>query len=170
MQKSFSVLILSALMLTSCGTVRESRLNPFNWFGSSTVVRNDVRPDTEGYNPLIPARRSSVFERNKEAPYTGLYVDEVTDLQVERRPGGALIRATGITRYQGPYGVKLVKLDSASDAGTLTYALKAEQYVAQVGTQASRSVTAAVWVTDNELATVGTINVKGRNNTRSTRR
>lgn len=170
MQTPITVMVLSALVLTSCGTVRESRFNPMNWFGSSTTVRADIRPDQEGYNPLIPRRQESIFRQSKVETYAGIDVDDVTELHVERRPGGALIRAVGVTRYQGPYAVRLVKLDDESDAGTLTYALRAEQYRGPVGPVAARTVTAAVWVTDNELATVSTIRVRGRNNVRSSRR
>lgn len=170
MQKPISVLVLSALVLTSCGAVRESRMNPFNWFGRSTPVASGVRADQEGYNPLIPTRQESIFRREKQAVYTGVLVDEISEMFVERRPGGALIRAVGVARYQGPYAVRLVKDEAASTGGTLAYELRAEQYRGQVGSEASRSVTAAVWVTDQQLATVNSIVVKGRNNARTSRR
>ncbi|GAA4228018.1 hypothetical protein J4E08_18445 [Sagittula sp. NFXS13] len=169
MLKPISVLVLSTLVLTSCGTIRESRVNPINWFGSSTSQPSTVRSDTGGANSLIPPQRRSIFRAKKEA-YAGTDVDQITELHVERRPGGAIVRAVGVTQYQGPYDVRLVKLDDQSTGGVLTYALRAEQYRAGSGAAASRSVQAAVWVTDNDLNGVSDIRVVGRSNQRTARR
>ncbi|AUC55581.1 MAG: hypothetical protein ACU0CC_07520 [Sagittula sp.] len=170
MHKQISVLVLAGLVLSGCGGVRESRLNPFNWFGGSTSVRTEVRADDPAYNPLIPVREESVFRRKKDESYGGIAVDEVTGLFVERRPGGALVRATGVTRYQGAYDVKLVEVENETTDDTLVYALRAEQYVGPTGPVSARTVTAATWLTDNELALVRSIVVKARNNTRTTGR
>ena len=35
MFKPFTALLLASFVLSSCGTVRDSRVNPFNWFGRS---------------------------------------------------------------------------------------------------------------------------------------
>lgn len=167
MKKTLSVLVLSALVLSSCGAVRDSRLNPMNWFGRSTsepvVQQGEV-------NPLIPRRRSSIFRAEKESAYGGWLVAEVSELTVERRPGGAIIHATGVADYQGPYDLKLVKLDSETGEGVLTYELKAYQPLGGVGSEWSRTVSAAVWLTDNDLAGIGTIRVKGARNIRTARR
>lgn len=169
MFKPVAVVLLSALVLTSCGTVRESRLNPFNWFGRSTstpvaTVESDV-------NPLIPRRRASVFRNNEsDAAYTGWDIGEVSEMLVERRPGGAVIRATGVSDRQGPFEVRLVKIEEESDAQTLTYALRGIQPRGPRGTDWSRTLTAATWLTDNELAGIRTIRVRGARNIRAVRR
>ncbi|MFW2544081.1 hypothetical protein ACN2XU_15715 [Primorskyibacter sp. 2E107] len=167
MKKSISVLVLSALVLTSCGSMRESRLNPFNWFGRSTaqpVV-------TEGeVNPLIPRRRVSIFRDNQPEAYNGSLVGEVTELLIERRPGGAIIRATAITDRQGPFELRLVKVDAESDADTLTYDFRALQIPGPRGSDLSRTYTAALWLTDQDLFGIREIRVKSRRTVRTSRR
>lgn len=168
MFRPISVLVLSALVLTSCGTVRESRINPFNWFGNSIS-----RPVADGTaaNPLIPRRNNSIFRRNEEdAAYAGSLIGEVSELLVERRPGGAVIRATGVSDMQGPFEVRLVPVAAETGNGVLTYELRGVQVAAARGSDWSRTLTAAVWLTDAQLAEVGVIHVKGARNIRSVRR
>ncbi|KUF11609.1 hypothetical protein [Pseudoponticoccus marisrubri] len=167
MTRSLSVLLLSALVLTSCGTVRDSRLNPMNWFGRSTA--QPVATEGE-VNPLIPRRRASILRPQQDDTYRGQLIGDVTELLVERRPGGAVIRATGVADYQGVYDVRLVKVDEESDAGTLTLDFRALQLRGPQGRPASRTVTAAVWLTDNELGAIRTIRVKSARTVRTSRR
>ena len=44
MRKTFSAILVSTLVLTGCATVRDSRVNPFNWFGNarSRAVAEEV--------------------------------------------------------------------------------------------------------------------------------
>lgn len=168
MFKPVAVVLLSALVLTSCGTVRESRLNPFNWFGRSSST--PVAASDAEVNPLIPQRRASIFRDDAEASYAGWDIGEVSELLVERRPGGAVIRATGVSDRQGPFEVRLVKIEEESDAQTLTYALRGIQPQGPRGTDWSRTLSAATWLTDNELAGIRTIRVRGARNVRSVRR
>lgn len=167
MLKPVSVLLFSAMVLTSCGAVRGSAFNPMNWFGRSTS--EPVATDGE-VNPLIPARRASIFRQERDESYRGWNVGEVSDLRVERRPGGAIIRATGVTDYVGPFELKLVKLDDQSDADTLTYALRAYQPRTATGGQRARTVTAALWLTDNDMAGIREIRVVAERNSRVSRR
>jgi len=125
MRKSFSALLVSTLVLTGCATVRDSRVNPFNWFGnarSESLTQAEVNT-----NPLIPTR-SGLFAsaRAEEAVYTGRPFDQVTDLTIERVPGGALIRVTGLAARQGIYDVQLTPAneDELPVDGVLTYRLE----------------------------------------------
>ncbi len=167
MFKPISVLLLSTLVLTSCGSVRESRLNPLNWFG-----RSESRPvqATDGVNPLIPKRRDSAFRQQQDTSYQGWALGEVSELVVERRPGGAIIRATAVADYQGAYDLKLVKVEQESTGGTLTYAFRGIQPRQARGSVATRTHTAAVWLTDNQLLGIQTVQVRGDRNVRSVRR
>lgn len=167
MFKPIPVLVLSALVLTSCGAVRESRMNPFNWFGRS--VSTPIAAETE-VNPLIPKGRESIFRPEQDTSYRGWDLGEVTELVVERRPGGAIIRATAVADYQGAFDLKLVKLEDESSPATLTYAFRGIQPRDAQGPVQARTHTVALWVTDNALAGVGTIQVKGARNIRSVRR
>jgi hypothetical protein len=167
MFKPISALVLSALVLTSCGTVRDSRFNPVNWFGRSESTPVAVDPNT---NPLIPARRASIFRQDRDESYQGRDIAEVTDLVIERRPGGAIIRAIGVATYQGAYDLRLVKVEEESGDGTLTYALRGLQPINPQGSVASRTHSVAVWVTDNDLLGINVIQVKGAGNIRTARR
>lgn len=167
MKHGLTVLILAAL-LAGCGTVRESRLNPFNWFGRG--VSEPVQAADTNFNPLIPRRRASIFRDTRPEAYLGRPVGEVTELLIERRPGGAIIRATGIADTLGPHDVRFVKDEEASDADTLAYSFRAVQVRGPAGSARSRTVTAAVFLSDIELRDIRTIRVTGLRNSQVSRR
>lgn len=65
MRKSVILMATAALVLTSCGTIRDSRVNPFNWFGGSKSTPVE-QTDTEqkAVNPLLPGTsRRGIFSR-----------------------------------------------------------------------------------------------------------
>lgn len=166
MNKPLSVLVLSALVLGGCG-FKESNYNPYNWYGDSTSEGVAV---AEGYNPLIPKRRSSIFRAEQDTSYRGQFVGEVSELLIERRPGGAIVRATGIVNRQGSYNVRLVQNEVETSETVATYDFKAMQLRGNVGTEASRTVTVAVWLTENQLEGIREIRVKAARNVRSSKR
>lgn len=165
-----STLLISGLTLTGCGYVRDSAINPANWFGRSQAVAVDTAVQT---NPLIPAGGGGgLFRRAraKDAIYTGIVFEKVVDLQVERVPGGALIRATGRAARQGRYEVRLtpVTKDEAPVDGVLTYRFEGviPPNATDIGTPPTREATAARKVTDQDLRGVRTIRVEGLQNAR----
>ena len=170
MKRAVGVLILSALVLTSCGTVRDSRLNPFNWFGRGSSERVVSSTDAAAVNPLIPRGRASVFRTEEDTTYRGALIGEVSELLIERRPGGAIVRATGIADRQGPWEVRLVKDEAAAEADTLTYDMRAYEQARPVGAEPSRTVTTALWLSDNDLLGIRTIRVRGARNAQVSRR
>ncbi len=164
MFKPIVILIFSAGLLTGCSTVRDSRVNPFNWFGGSRSVA--VQSESAAANPLIPASRGNGLLRiNKSAgPYLGQPINQISELLIERRPGGAILRASGVADRQGPFDVRLL-LQPVQTPGTLAYTLSAVQTAgARDASPWSRTVTAALWLTDQELAGIRTIRVTGRTN------
>ncbi len=169
MRITVSALLVSTLVLTGCGT----NLNPLNWFGGGTSEPR--APVAENDNPLIP-ERTGLFSsrRDRLAVYNGTAVETVTDLTVERVPGGAIIRATGVAAVQGIYDVRLTPAneDEVPEDGILTYRLEALRSAdgARAGTPASREVTAARKVTDRQLAGVSRIRVEGVTNAQVSRR
>jgi hypothetical protein len=172
MRKTFSALLVSTLVLSGCATVRDSRANPFNWFGSA---RSEATAQTVNTNPLIP-QSSGLFSssRAEQATYKGRPFDQVTDLTIERVPGGALIRATGLAARQGIYEVQLTPAneDELPVDGVLTYRLEGvepERNTA-VGAIPTREVTAGRKLTDQMLAGVRTIRVEGQRNALTSRR
>lgn len=165
MRRVIPALMVATLTLTACGGFRDSNFNPRNWFGRSTSVPVAV----EERNALIPARSGIA---RPEVVYRGTRVDQVTDLAIERTPGGALVRATGVATRQGAYDVRLVPLGSP-DNGVLSYELQVlypRERTLQ-GPEQSRTVTVANALTDQQLDGVRTIRVIGARNERtSTRR
>jgi hypothetical protein len=173
MRKIFSAILVSTLVLTGCATVRESRVNPFNWFGSARsepIARTEVST-----NPLIP-QSSGLFSRGRqtEVIYPGRPFDQVTDLTIERIPGGAIIRATGLAARQGIYDVQLTPAhpEELPVDGVLTYRLEGIEpgKNTAIGAAPTREVIAGRKLTDQMLAGVRVIRVEGQRNALTARR
>lgn len=165
MRTPFTALLITTLLVSACG---DSRLNPLNWFG-----RGRSEPVATGNtNPLIPQERNGLLRRT-EAPYAGQLISKVTELKIERVPGGGIVRATGVGHYQGSYEVKLIELPRANAQDrTQSYEFRAVLPAGQAikGTEWSRTITAAVFLTDNQLADLRTIRVVAAENAMSSRR
>ncbi|GGE24525.1 hypothetical protein GCM10011360_11190 [Primorskyibacter flagellatus] len=164
MRKSIPLLLIAALVLSSCGN---SRLNPFNWFGKarSRAVAED------GVNPLIPERTSTPMFGRPEEPDNRTPVSQVTELVVERVPGGAIVRATGVPLRQGAYQVLLRPVEDGSvPEGVLRYTMLATQPLLPQGTVPSRQVTVGAYVSEQDLAGIRQIEVQGGTNVMSVRR
>jgi len=168
-----TTVLIATLGLSACG---ESRLNPVNWFGNgrSQPVAQEAAVET---NPLIPIEeRGSLFRAfgRRDIEYTGTPVDQITELVIERVPGGAIVRASGVSSYDGPFGVQLTPANEDGEPvdGVLTYRLEAERPrdVGRTTTTQVRTVTAAVRLTDRDLAGVRTIRVEGVRNAQTSAR
>lgn len=174
MRISLTVLLVASVSLGACGIVRNSVLNPSNWFGRSTSEVIEA-VDEKPVNPLIPQSSGLFAKRRQDAEnYVGKPFDEIVDLTVERIAGGAIIRATGRAGRQGTYSVRLTPIveDETPINGVLTYRLEgiAPVHNTAAGSAATREVTAARKLTDQELRGVRTIRVEGLLNARVTRR
>lgn len=166
-----TLLILATVALTGCATINESRLNPFNWFGSSRPDPAAMDVSSAERNPLIPPRRISVFRDNQPEAYAGQPIAEITELLVERRPGGAIIRVTGQADRVGPFDVRLIADATDNDPSTLVLDVKALQQAGPRNTgPLARQVTVARWITDQDLRGIRTITARGANNARTVRR
>ncbi|MCR8826662.1 hypothetical protein [Pseudosulfitobacter koreensis] len=175
MRLTLSALLISSLALGGCAAVRDSRVNPFNWFGSSRSEPVVAEP-AASTNPLIPVGGVGLFQRGRAERnlYQGAPIDTVSDLVVERVPGGAIIRASGISPTQGLYEVQLTPENEDDEAvdGVLSYRLEGRlpENAPAGGSVATRTVTAAHAVTEQQLRGVTTIRVVGATNARTTRR
>ena len=146
--------LASALILGGCG-IQDTRLNPFNWFGSDeeseTVDEVAIPVDTDT-RPLMPV---------------------VTSLVIERTPGGAIVRATGLPPEQGWYDAALVSETRGEPvAGLLTFAFRARPPITptRVSTEQSREIVVGRFVSDITLANTREIRVVGAENVRASRR
>ncbi len=151
--KTFGAMVLALGLLSGCATVSESRLNPFNWFGSD---------DEETLDPIAV--------ENERRPL----VSEITNLVIERTPGGAIVRVTGLTPTQGWFAPALVNLDPFGNAvnGVMSYSFRAvpPEQTTRVSTVQSRELSAAVFISNAALRDVRVIQVTGARNSRAARR
>ncbi len=143
------------LALAGCAGVRRSKLNPFNWFKKSEP------------------RETIVLPGEQDDPRT--LVDTVLSMAVEPIPGGAVVRARGVTPTQGWWDAELVlqKLeDDAANEGVLVFEFRLLPPVGRtdVNTQASREIDVAIYLSDVKLEAVREIVVQGAKNARSARR
>lgn len=140
-----------AVALAGCGAIGKSKLNPFNWFKKSEPRETIVLPG----------------EKNDPRPL----VDTVLSMQVEPIPGGAVVRARGVTPTQGWWNAELVPQD-LDDKGVLVYEFRLVPPTdrTDVNTQQSREIDVAVYLSDTKLAPVREIVVQGAKNARSARR
>ncbi len=173
MVRTLIILLAASLVLASCGFVRDSRLNPFNWFGRSSEV--PVQQSAADENPLIP-ERSALFGGSRSSAVIDLTtpIAEITALRVERVPGGAIIRAEGRDTRQGAFNVEIVPAndDEKASDGVLVYTLERQlpQATQAVGPAQTREVVAARHLTDQQLAGVRRIRVEAAQNAREVRR
>ena len=171
MRKSVTLLLVASLAVSACG-FRDSRLNPANWFGRGQSVPVETAANT---NPLIP-QRAGLFAGFRPEPeaYDGVPFEQVSGLVIERVPGGAVIRATGLAARQGYYEVRLIPdtEDETPVDGVLGYTLESLRPATRtaVGTPPTREVVAARKVTDQQLAGVRAIRVAGQFNAQIARR
>lgn len=168
-----SALLISAMTLTACGAVRDSRVNPFNWFGNSRS--EPIAAQEVNTNPLIPSTGGLFSNNRKERDkYLGQPIDQVSGLVIERVPGGAIVRVTGITKTQGVHAIQLTPetKDETPVDGVLTYRLEGIQPSSNqpVGSEHTRTVVAARSLTDQELRAVRTIRIVAARNVRTSRR
>ncbi len=157
--------------------MRNSALNPSNWFGRGASEQIGTTGDAAPVNPLIPTG-SGLFDSLTANPdkdvYLGRPFGEITNLTVERVAGGAVIRATGLAARQGIHTVRLTPEveDEIPVDGVLTYRLEGIEPVrpTAVGAPATREVTAARKLTDQQLRGVRSIRVEGLSNAQVARR
>ena len=153
--KTQLILILAVTTaLTGCATVRESRINPMNWFDSS---REEARPDlgetgaVEDNRPLVPS---------------------VTSLTIERTSSGAIVRAEAVMPSVGWWDAQLVAENfGRPQDGTLTFRFVAAAPVQPIaGSETARTISAVYPLTQAQLDTTSDVVVVGEANSRRARR
>lgn len=155
MKTPIAALLIVTITVAGCGRIRDSKLNPFNWFGRSKAEQTVV-VDSSG----IPQDPRPL-------------VQQVTALEVARQPGGAIIRASGLPPTQGWWEADLLPAtDGVAEDGVLTYRFVVNQPLEarRVSTPQSRELTAAVFLSDIRLQDVRKIVVQGATNSMSTSR
>ncbi len=142
------------MTLGACSTVRESRVNPFNWFGRSTEETVDAT--------VLPS----------EAVDTRPLVSQVVGMRVERVPGGAIVHAMGLPPTQGYWDTDLVlnRAESKPDVLVFDFRLLPPFQQSRQGNQQSREVSVGRYLTTQDMQGIRTIVVRGQQNLRSVNR
>ncbi len=153
MLRAATLTICLALGLTGCARLADSRINPLNWFGRSASVA--ATPETRG--PLVPSGGVVVVDNRA-------LIETVTDLRIERKPGGAIVRATGIAATQGYFNAQLVLTGIEGGVARYDFRVEAPAGYEAVGSVGSRRITAAVTLGSSELAGIRSIEVRGATN------
>lgn len=152
MTARWALALTLTLTLASCGGLRDSRLNPFNWFGRSAPAEK-----------VIVETGATVDPR--------LLVETVTDMKVDAFPGGAIVRATGLTPTQGWWAAELVDLPIDEDGVlVLEFRLLPPITPTDVNTPKSRTVTVGTSLSDIKLGKISRIVVQGATNARASAR
>lgn len=148
------IAVTLVVAVTGCARVSESRLNPFNWFGRSSSVETVV------VDPgVLPDGRRLVAQ--------------VTTLKIEKVPGGAILRATGLPQRQGYFDGELVQVDANPPrAGLITFQFRISSpyETTRVSTVRSREVVVAQFLSDQKLAGIRQIQVTAGGNALIVRR
>ena len=151
MTRPILALIALSLVLAGCSGVRQSRMNPLNWFGSSTEesVVGPVRLEND--NRVL--------------------VQSVTSMSIERTSSGALVRAEAQMAGQGWWDAALVAENGGRPVdGVLTYRFVAAAPRGPMPGGRPQTLVVATPVSEYLLEEVSTVVVRGASNSRSTRR
>lgn len=152
MRRMLTAALITATVLGGCGSMRDSRLNPFNWFKKS--------------------QDSQMMGTLTEAPADPrALVADVIDLTVEPYPGGAIIRARGLPPTQGYWDAELVArpLDE-NGVQVFDFYVFPPVIPMDANIPQSREINVATSLSDIKLAAITQIVVQGANNARSSRR
>lgn len=152
MTRTILATLAICLTVTACGTIRDSRLNPFNWFGRDRAQTIEVTDEALLRDPRP-------------------FVANVISLQVDKTPEGAIIRAVGLPQLQGYWDAVLLEVDR-DNPETLTYEFRVAPppFQTRQSTQRSREIIVARAVSNTRLSRVRTITVIGQGNRRAVRR
>ncbi|SFR47968.1 hypothetical protein [Litoreibacter janthinus] len=152
MTRTILAILAISLTVTACGRIRDSRINPFNWFGRDRAEQSVVADEALLRDPRP-------------------FVAEVLSLKVEPTPEGAIIRAVGLPGLQGYWNAELLEVDR-DDLSTLTYEFRVTPppYQTRQSTQRSREIFVGKAVSTTRLNKVRTITVIGQTNRRAVRR
>jgi hypothetical protein len=141
------------LTLTACGSARDSRLNPRNWFNRSTS------------EPTLGPVRSTEDTRPLVASVTGLVIEPTST--------GAIIRAEALMPTAGWWDAELVPENNARPMdGVVTYRFVAARPrpAVPVAATAPRTLVAAATLSMIQLESIREVVVIGAENTRRARR
>lgn len=150
MRRNQFLILLCATALMGCATVRDSKINPSNWFDADKAKATEET----AIKPLVPERTAVQMVDSRPL------IAKLTELEVANVLGGVLVTATGTSDQMGAFNVELVPM--ASKAGERIFAFRVQYPMG--ATVAKQSVTAAVFLSNTDLAGVRSIRVTSASN------
>ncbi|WP_282096529.1 hypothetical protein [Epibacterium ulvae] len=172
MKTTLAVLLTGTLIVAGCGSLRESRLNPGNWFGNSTETPVASTKPKEEINPLLPVQKrdEGIFAKRPEEDRSTL-INTISALRVEPTSTGAIVSVEGLSNRQGAYDIELRPVKDAP-ADVLEFELRADHPTtdAQASTSQNPPIRAALSLSTQDLNGIKLIRVVGAENVRETRR
>lgn len=159
MTRKLPVTLLVLLALASCGTIRDSRVNPFNWFSSGQDVPEDARSDGD----------TALFDATALSDTT--LIASIKNVSVAAVPGGIILTATGVAAAQQFHSAELIKVPN-DDPSILTFGFQALPPLGpvRIGTETSREIMVATRLTRQDMAGVRILRVIADQNAREVRR
>ena len=160
-----ALLAITLLALGGCGSIGDSRVNPLNWFGSGSDARPQAKAPGEGR--LVPPGGFGLNRDDRAA------AGRISEMEVHRVRGGAMVRAAAVMPEQGWWGAALVpENDGRPEGGVLTLRFVATPppQPERMGRESAREITAALHLEPRELDGVREIVVTGAQNRVSARR
>jgi len=138
-----AIICLAASLVTGCSTIRDSRANPMNWFGGATTTAAD--------DSLIPTE-SAIARSRKATPYAGVPIAQLQSAALRDAIGGKILEVQALSATLGAADLRFIDVPN-DDPRLREFRLHAVMpYRAPVGTVAARSVAAAQFLTDQDLA------------------
>ncbi len=153
MVRPLLALLALTMLLAGCATVRQSRMNPMNWFGSSRSEAPTLGPiSTEVDNRAV--------------------VPAISALSIDRTSTGAIVRAEALMPTQGWWDPELIAETRHPVDGVMTYRFvaAAPRTPMPAGNEQSRTLVAAVPLSEAQLEVIRRIVVNGSGNSRSVNR
>ncbi|TQS72931.1 hypothetical protein ERN12_03880 [Rhodobacteraceae bacterium] len=157
MKKPLLASLSLMIALSACGSVRDSRVNPLNWFGGAQQQQPQTLAPDGGYEAAVRDDRPAIAQ--------------VTQLAIRKTQGGAIIEAVGVPSTQGWWNAELVaENDGEPVDGEMRYRFVAfpppsdSADARRAGTVPSREITAAAYINNVALAKVRRVTVSGANN------
>lgn len=156
MRSGMMMAMAAVMVVAGCATVRDSRVNPFNWFSAARPTAGAAVSATGTATGRTDGR---------------VLVAQVSSLHIERASGGAILRAVGLPATQGWYQARLTPAaDSTPDNLVYDFVLAAPVAVTRAGSPASREIQVATFISEAALEGVRSLTVRGATNGLTTRR
>lgn len=150
----FLIVLGVAVSLSACSNASSSNLNPFNWFGGNEDEVSEIEP-RGGYDDQVDAR-----------PIVGT----IKSVSTVESPYGVIVHVVAQMPTQNYFDLDLIEAAS-NDPRELVFELRGWRPATPgvVGTELQRQVDLATFVSEQNIAPIRTIRIKGATNSMTAR-